>query len=405
MAHFTYTAQRADGEVYRGVVDARDRFEFYAIVRREGGKLMSVEEQAAQPLLTMRYWNTLLAHISEYDRILFARNLGAMLSAGLSLSRALAVMGRQTRNLKLQDIVASIEGSVRRGDTFNTALAAHPKVFSPLFIAMVRAGEESGDLPTSLTLVADQMERMSTIKKKVRGAMMYPSIVIAAMIGIGVLMMIYVVPTLASTFEQMHSDLPTATKAIIGLSDFLVSNALLAAILALSAGVGFYAFARSKPGGRTLDFVFLHLPVIGTLVREVNAARTARTMSSLLSAGVDVLGSLEITGQVLQNTYFKEVIVEAQKSVGQGEPLSNAFGKHEDLYPPFVGEMMSVGEETGATPEMLKRLAAYYENEVDSKTKDMSTIIEPILMLIIGGGVGFFAMAMITPIYSISQNV
>ena len=145
--------------------------------------------------------------------------------------------------------------------------------------------------------------------------------------------------------------------------------------------------------------------LISGLVKEINAARTARTMSSLLSAGVDVLTSLEITAQVVQNSYYQEVILEAQKNVGAGQPLSQSFMRREDLYPSFVGEMMSVGEETGQTPDMLKRLAAYYETEVDDKTKDMSTIIEPFLMLFIGGGVGFFAVAMITPIYSLSQNI
>ena len=218
-------------------------------------------------------------------------------------------------------------------------------------------------------------------------------------------MMIEVVPTLAQTFAEMGTDLPPSTRFIIGVSNFLQQNT----ILAVGGGILFfalvYAAARTVVGRRVSDFIFLHLPVIGKIVREVNAARTARTLASLLSAGVDVITALDIVGQVVQNSFFREVIAAASISVGQGEPLSAAFVRREDLYPAFVGEMMAVGEETGQMAEMLKRLAVYYEEEVDRATKDMSTIIEPFLMIIVGAAVGFFAVAMITPIYSMSSNI
>lgn len=404
MAHFTYTAQKADGEIYRSAADARDRFEFYEVVRREGGKLMSMTEEAEHPMLTMRYWNTMLAHVSEYDKILFARNLGAMLSAGLSLSRALALIGRQSKNLKLQEVVTQIEGAVRHGETFHDAVAKQTKIFPPLFIAMVRAGEEGGDLAASLGLVADQMERIYDLKKKIRGALMYPSIIVFAIIGVGYMMMTQVVPTLAQTFGEMKVELPNSTKAVIAVSDFLTQNAKLSAVLFVVIAAAIVSALRTEQGRIARDWLFIKMPLIGTLTREANAARTARTLASLLTAGVDVLTALEITREVVQNRFFRTVIGDAQKAVGAGEPLSSAFSKREDLYPPFVGEMMSVGEETGATPEMLKRLAAYYENEVDGKTRDMSTIIEPFLMVFIGVTVGFFAVSMITPIYSLTAS-
>ncbi len=404
MAHFTYTAERADGEAYKGVAEARDRFELYEVVRREGGKILSVTEDKNNSIWSVRYWNSLLSTVKEYDKILFARNLAAMLSAGLPLSRALAVIERQTHSIKLQDVVAEIASSVRRGDALHVAFGKYPKVFSSLFVAMVRAGEEGGDLAASLALVADQMERIYDLKKKIRGALMYPSIIVIAIIGVGYLMMTNVVPTLAQTFGEMHVELPASTRAVIAVSGFLTDNVVLSAILFVCSVFGITIALRTRAGRRARDWAFIRMPLIGTLSREANAARTARTMASLLTAGVDVLTALEITREVVQNSFFREVIAEAQKSVGAGEPLSSAFAKHERLYPPFVGEMMSVGEETGATPEMLKRLALYYENEVDSKTKDMSTIIEPFLMVFIGITVGFFAVSMITPIYSLTAS-
>ena len=226
-----------------------------------------------------------------------------------------------------------------------------------------------------------------------------------AIIGIGAMMMIYVVPTLAATFKEMNADLPTSTKIIIGISDFLAQNTILAAILFFGLIAGVIAGMRTSMGKRAADWLFLHTPMIGTMVREVNAARTSRTLASLLSSGVSVLTALEIVEEVIQNTYFKEVIHASAVSVGQGEPISAVFARREDLYPAFVGEMMAVGEETGQLAEMMKRLALFYEDEVDRKTKDMSTIIEPFLMLIIGAAVGFFAVSMIAPIYSLSQNI
>ncbi len=402
---FKYTAEKSDGEVYKGVGEAADRFELYGMVRQEGGKIISLEESDPNSWRSMAYWNALISRVSEYEKILFARNLGAMLGAGLALARALAVIERQTKNPKMLLVISQVSSDVRRGETLHAALAKFPAVFSKLFVAMVRAGEEGGDLSASLSVTSDQMERMYDLKKKIRGALIYPCIILIAIVGIGILMMIEVVPTLAQTFNEMNATLPKSTQIVIGISDFLVQYT----VVALGGIVGtvalLYFVLRTPWGRRGSDFFFLHLPAIGMMVREVNAARTSRTLASLLSSGVDVITSLEIVGEVVQNSYFQQVIKEASKAVGAGQPLSASFMRREDLYPAFVGEMMAVGEDTGQVAEMLKRLAIFYEEEVDRKTKDMSTIIEPFLMLFIGAAVGFFAVSMITPIYQLSQNI
>ena len=405
MARFTYTAEKNDGEIYKGVAEAKDRFELYDVVRREGGRIISVSEEHNNSMLSWGYWNKFFGSVSEYEKILFARNLGAMLSAGLALSRALSVQERQTKNPKLSDVVSQLSSDVRRGDTLHAALAKYPAVFSKLFVAMTRAGEEGGDLAQSLIVVSDQMERMYNLKKKVRGALIYPAIIVIAIVGIGVLMMTQVVPTLAQTFEEMNAELPASTQAVIAVSNFLVEYTVVAIALVLLVGGGLYGGLRTALGRRFRDYVLLKMPLIGVMVREINAARTSRTLASLISSGVDVLTSLEIVGEVVQNSYFREVIATAKIGVGKGEPIAVAFTRREDLYPPFVGEMMAVGEETGQMNEMLKRLALFYEDEVDRKTKDMSTIIEPFLMVIIGAAVGFFAVSMISPIYQLSQNI
>lgn len=405
MARFSYTAEKSDGEVYKGIAEARDRFELYEIVRREGGRILAVSEDNERKWWSVRYWNAKISSVPEYEKILFARNLGAMLTAGLSLARALSVIERETKNARLRAIVSELSGAVRRGETLHSALEKFPKVFPKLFSAMVRAGEEGGEMPQSLVVVSDQMERMYTLKKKIRGAMLYPVIIVFAIIGIGIFMMINVVPTLAQTFEEMGAQLPGSTRAIIAVSDFLVQYTILALSLVVIAFGSIFAALKTELGGQAKDFVFLHMPLIGKIVKEVNAARTARTLASLLSSGVDVITSLEITADVVQNSYFKTIINAAKEGVQKGEPMPSAFVRAEHLYPAFVGEMISVGEETGQLTEMMKKLAVFYEDEVDRKTKDMSTIIEPFLMLAIGGAVGFFAVAMISPIYQLSENI
>ena len=405
MAHFAYTAEKNDGEEYTGQAEARDRFELYSIIRREGGRVKSVEEKTGTSIWSFGYWNMRMSRVKEYEKILFARNLGAMLSAGLSLARALAVMERQTKNVKLAQAIAGLNDSVRRGDPLHVALAQFPNIFPDLFIAMIRAGEEGGDLPGSLLIVADQTERSYDLKRKIKSAMIYPCIILIAVVGIGIVMMITVVPTLAQTFAEAHATLPLSTRVVIGVSTILQQDTVFVIIAVLALIFMFVTALKTKIGKHAIDALLLHLPVVGNLVCEVNAARTARTLSALLTSGVDMLASLEITHDVVQNSYFREVIKEAQTSVRGGAALSVVFAQHEDLYPAFVGEMMAVGEETGTTNEMLKRLAIYYEEQVDHKTKDMSTIIEPFLMLFIGAAVGFFAVSMITPIYQMSQNI
>lgn len=234
--------------------------------------------------------------------------------------------------------------------------------------------------------------------------MIYPSVVIATLFIIGVLMFIYVVPTLAATFKELNTELPTSTKVIMWISDFL-SNHLFIGILSIIAIITAVVITlRTKEGMRGLEFISFKLPIVGDLVRQSNSARTARTLSSLLSSGVDMLEAINITKDVLQNSYYKERLQVAGERVQKGIALSSVFAET-DIYPLLVGDMVEVGEETGKLSEMLLNLAIFYENEVDEATKNMSTIIEPLLMVFIGASVGFFAISMISPMYSVMSNV
>ena len=403
MALFTYSAIRKDGSHYDGTREARDRITLFSELRKEGETVVSVSEHKHS--LSLPNILIYLSSVSTMDKITFVRNLAAMIQAGLSLSRALSILERQTHNKKFKTIIATVNADIQKGSPLNSALAKHSRTFSPLLISMVRAGEETGGLAQALGVVAVQMERSHALGKRVRGALIYPSIVVCAMVGIGVLMLIFVVPTLSSTFKELHVALPPTTRFIIAASDFLAQHTLQALLYVLVLVGAFYAWLHTKRGHRAYEFFILHIPVIGGIVIETNAARTARTLSSLLAAGVSALPALSITRDVLQNSYYKEVLAEAAVSVEKGQPLSEAFIRHDNIYPIIFSEMIAVGEETGQHSEMLLRVAEFYEGEVEQKTKDISTIIEPFLMLAIGGGVGFFAVAMISPIYSISGGL
>ena len=218
-------------------------------------------------------------------------------------------------------------------------------------------------------------------------------------------MLVFIVPTLTATFKELNVALPISTQVIIFISDFLRNHYLISLIIFVVISMGGYIIKKTKFGKRFFDYIALHIPLISPIVKEINSARTARTLASLLSSGVELIESVQITGMVLQNSYYKEVLEEAEKEVQKGIPLSALFIKKENLYPIFVGEMMGVGEETGAFSDILLQVALFYEDEVERKTKDMSTIVEPFLMIVIGLAVGFFAVSMISPTYTVMNNI
>jgi type IV pilus assembly protein PilC len=398
---FEYKAIQKDGQMTTGSKDAENSQVLAKTLKEEGIVLISAHEMRQGP----KGVSLSLRGFKMTERIAFARNLGSMLDAGLALSRALEVLSRQTKNTKTKAIIDEINTKVKEGSAFSAALEAHPKIFNTLFVSMVRAGEESGNLVESFSNVAAQLEKSYQLSKKVKGAMVYPGVIMGAMSIVGFFMMTFIVPTLSKTFKELGVDLPATTKIIIGISDFLKNQPLLffgtLGVLAFVAMV----ILKSKQGRRLLDVVVVKAPLFGQLSKEINSARTARTLSSLLKAGVPYLQAMQITKGVVSNHIFKDILDQAEKKVETGDKISQVFTDNEKYYPPFVGEMVAVGEETGELSGMLLKVAEFYENEVDQKTKNMSTIVEPLLMLVVGAGVGFFAISMISPMYSLMENI
>jgi len=402
MPLFKYTAKNKEGEIYSKTVESTDRYSLYKVIHDEGATPVSIEEAGIKTKIA---GGSLFSSVKTQEKINFAKNLGSMIRAGLSVTRALSVMQKQAKRKALKSVLADLETEVSKGAALSEALGKKPKIFSPLFISMVRAGEESGSVAESLMMVGNQMEKSHLLAKKVKGAMIYPAVIIGGMIVLAILLLIFMVPTLTATFAGIGVELPLPTRILIGLSDFMIENTLLVLGAIVILGGLLYLYFRSTAGKNLLDNAVLKLPVIGEMVKEVQSARTARTLSSLLSAGVEVVGSLDVTIAVMQNHLYKKALEEARAAIQKGELMSAVFTKNEKLYPVFVAEMVAVGEETGKISEMLTGVADYYENQVDQKTKDLSTIIEPILMILIGAGVGIFAISMLAPTYSLVDYI
>lgn len=401
---FSYKARNATGQVSTGVIEARDRVEAINAIRELGVSPIFVNQKIGGVFNSINF-SIGGNRVKLSEKIMLTKNLSGMLKAGLSLSRALQVLSRQTKNKYLKKIVETLSETIDKGGTLSDGLAKYPKVFSALFVSMVKAGEESGGMPNALTEIGLNLEKSYALNKKVKSAMMYPSIILGAIFLIGILMFVYVVPTLTKTFKELGAELPASTRLVIGLSD-LISNHILLLILGIALIVALVFIALKLPRTkRAIDWMIIRLPVVGTIVKEMNAARTTRTMASLLGSGVTIGRSISITKEVLQNVHYKKVMEKVESVVEKGAPMSTIFKAETKLYPVMVGEMIEVGEETGNLGSMLLDVALFYEGEVDAKTKDLSTIIEPVLMIFIGVAVGFFAVSMLSPMYSIMDSI
>lgn len=406
MLKFSYRVRKAGGGEEVGQRESADRFTLARELRGEGLTVISVTEIRVAPKgNSSALTNFSRGHVGIKDKIIFASNLGSMLSAGLSLSRSLSVLSKQMGNKYFKGVINQVGEKINKGDSLSRALASYPRAFPEFFVAMIEAAEESGKLPEALKLVAEQLEKSYGLRRKVAGALIYPTIVIFAIFVITILMLIFLVPVLAATFRDFNAPLPLSTRIIISLSDFMINNIFLVLSSLVLTIVGLTVFFRSKIGRRYTSAILLHLPFITNLTCQANSALVLRTTSSLLSAGVGMTQTLIITERVVQNYYYRRVLVEAHDKVQKGLPLSAVFAAHQNLFPVFVSEMTAVGEETGRLADLLLKGAIFFENEVDQTTKNFTTILEPALMIFIGIVVGIFAIAIIGPLYSLSNVI
>ena len=400
MKKFTYEARdKATGNIVKSLVQAESESEAAKALTAQGYMPLSIKEEVEGGWLA-RFTN----RISSKDKIVFSRQLATLIGAGLPLTQSLHTVFEQTANKKMQEIVQEIIADVEGGKTLSSAFGKHPEVFNKIFIALVTAGEASGTLDDALKRIADQQEKDAAMVSKIRGAMVYPGIVLAVMVAVGVFMMVTIVPQVAKLYSDMKKTLPVLTSILIGISNFVINFWWLTLILLALAIFFARQYIRTEAGSRLLDNLKLNMPPFKGMFRRLYMARFTRMGQTLLVTGVPMLDMLAIAAEGVNNAVVAEEITRAAGKVQSGKALSAAL-QTEDYIVPMVPQMIKIGEQSGRIDEMMGKTAQAYEDELDEEIQAISTMIEPIMMVILAIFAGVLIGAVLFPIYSLVGSV
>ena len=400
MKKFTYEARdKATGNIVKSLVQAESESEAAKARTAQGYMPLSIKEEVEGGWLA-RFTN----RVSSKDKIVFSRQLATLIGAGLPLTQSLHTVFEQTANKKMQEIVQEIIADVEGGKTLSSAFGKHPEVFNKIFIALVTAGEASGTLDDALKRIADQQEKDAAMVSKIRGAMVYPGIVLAVMVAVGVFMMVTIVPQVAKLYSDMKKTLPVLTSILIGISNFVINFWWLTLILLALAIFFARQYVRTEAGSRLLDNLKLNMPPFKGMFRRLYMARFTRMGQTLLVTGVPMLDMLAIAAEGVNNAVVAEEITRAAGKVQSGKALSAAL-QTEDYILPMVPQMIKIGEQSGRIDEMMGKTAQAYEDELDEEIQAISTMIEPIMMVILAIFAGVLIGAVLFPIYSLVGSV
>lgn len=395
---FQWSGKTARGVIESGEITAATKEEVQAQLRRKNITPTLITEKKAGKKLFGGFGE---GKVNDKDIVVFTRQFSTMIDAGLPLVQALDILSTQVENKTLARVLGEIKENVEAGSTYADALKKHPRVFSELYANMVAAGEAGGILDTILNRLAAYIEKAMKLKKKVKGAMVYPIVVSTVAIAAIAIIMIFVVPTFEKMFAQLGGTLPLPTQMIISLSKFLAG---IGGILTGGAIVGIVValkqFRRTEKGTHITDRILLKLPIFGVLLNKVAVAKFTRTLGTLVSSGVPILDGLEITAKTSGNKVIEYAIMEVRKQVTGGKTLAEPLTKAK-VFPPMVTHMISVGESTGALDTMLNKIADFYDDEVDAAVNALTSMMEPMLMVFLGGSVGFIVVAMYLPIFKL----
>jgi len=407
MANFKYIATNSQGKTLNGTIDTTDRAAALAALTKQELRPISVKEVSGRSGISLK--NLLGSNkVKTNDLVIFTRQLSTMISAGVPLVRGLGSLAKHTESQALKKILDGLIKDVEAGAPFGNALAKYPNTFSDVYVNMVRAGESAGILDEILKRLALQQEKNATIRKKIKSAMAYPSVLVVIMIIAFFGLMLFVIPQIGKILKDLggpDAQLPLLTQAMLGLSAILISYWFII-IPAIGGGIFLLLRYIKTPRGKSqLHHLVLRIPAVKTIIRKVAVARFARTFSALMGAGVAVLEALNVTGHAIGNVVYEEALLEAAEQVKGVKQLSEVIESYEDLFPAIVAQMLSVGEETGQTDTVLVKVADFYEEEVDVAIDGLSAIIEPVMIVLMGSMVGLIAASVMGPIASLSQNI
>ncbi len=411
MDTFQWKGRTRQGAIERGELAAGSREEVISLLRKENIFATSVERKSAPFDLTSLFTDTFKlkmprfgSGIPEKDIVVFTRQFATMIDAGLPLVQCLEILATQSKNPALAKVLTQVQADVEGGTTYTDALRKHPKVFDELYLSMVSAGEIGGILDTILSRLSTHIEKSMKIKKKIRGAMVYPGITVSvAVIVMGVLL-VFVIPTFAKMFTGMGGSLPFLTQIVIDISNFFKDNILL--IMGGMGGVGFGTnkYYQTEKGRLQIDRMLLKMPIVSDLITKTSVAKFTRTLGTLIGSGVPILEGLGIVAKTSGNKIIENALVRARQSISEGKPISEPLGE-DKIFPPMVVQMIAVGETTGALDAMLAKIADFYDDEVDASVANMTAMLEPGLMIFLGVTIGTVVIAMYLPIFNLASVV
>lgn len=403
MATYVFTARKDRGAPFTGEVIGESKAAVVAELRRKGLTVVRLEEKKGLPDLKTLLENS--RRIKIRDKAVFARQFATMIGSGLAVLRALYVLEEQTQNTRFKKIIRAVRDDVEAGSPLSDAMAKHPAAFDRLYVAMVRAGETGGALDKTLNRLAVQLEKQDSLRRTVKSAMTYPVLigVFAVLVMIG--MLIFIIPIFAAMYKDLGGELPTLTKAMMGVSSALKGYWFIIFPVMGLLGWGAARLKNTDEGRKAWDKTKLKLPMkLGPIIQKIALARFSRTLATLVSSGVPILQAIDITGKTSGNTVIEEAMVEVKEAVRSGEPIARPMARA-GAFPPMVTHMVSIGEETGALDSMLNKIADFYEDEVDSSIKSLTSIIEPIMMMFVGGLVGLIVISMYLPMFNMMNLV
>lgn len=407
MPDYKYSARDASGKKIEGTIQSANQDAAVAEIKKKGLSVMNIEGQQAAPGLfaNMGKVNAKSARVGLQDQLIFTRQLATMISAGIPLLECLEILAEQTDNLGFRAVLTDVVTDVRGGTDFSTALAKHPRVFEDIYVNMIRAGEVSGQIDEILSRLAEYQEATAALRAKITSAMTYPVISLLMIFGITGFLLIFIIPKFKSIFESMNVKLPLITAILLQVADFMENQwyVVLGGIIAF--GFLVYSYSKTPFGRRHLDYMKLTVPVFGPLFKKVAVSRFTRTFATLIESGVPILGALEIVASTSGNKIIEDLVMDASESVRQGETLATPLATKPNIFPPMVTRMIAIGEKSGALEQLLNKVSEFYDQQVETSVDQLTSLIEPMMIGIMGFLVGGMVLAVFLPIFELQKTL
>jgi type IV pilus assembly protein PilC len=398
MPIYLYVAQTKKGRKLKGELEAADERIALSQLKRRNLTVTKIKPKAKDIFENVAFMQP---KVTSKDLVIFTRQFSTMIDAGLPLVQGLTILSEQMENRTFKGMLKEITKDVEGGSTLAEALKKHPKVFDSLFVNLIAAGEVGGILDTIMRRLADYIEKSEALKKRIKGAMTYPAVVVAIAILVISVILIFVIPVFEEMFASFGTALPGPTQMVVNMSRFMKSNFLWVILAVVALIFVFKKYRNSKGGRKTTDSLLLKLPVFGDLLKKTAIARFSRTLGTMIQSGVPILDSLEIVAKTSGNVILEEIIFEVRASIAEGQTIADPLSET-DIFPGMVIQMISVGEATGALDTMLNKIADFYDDEVDTAVDALTSMLEPLLMLFLGGAIGGLVIAMYLPIFQMA---